>query len=187
MIWNKTVSQAFLAGHGTQSGQVGMQTGMQGRIAAMKLNDWVSGLRNATAGKSSLNSTPSGKGNRRLAAKRRRAGFTLIEMLVVLAIIGLIMALVGPRVLNQLSSSREKAATLQIQAFSSALDIFFIDVGRYPTESEGLGALVSPPAGAAGWKGPYLRTGNVPTDPWGNPYRYSLNGRDYKIVTDGNS
>ncbi|MCU0830248.1 MAG: type II secretion system major pseudopilin GspG [Rhizobiaceae bacterium] len=122
-----------------------------------------------------------------LKRKRRRRGFTLIEMLVVLAIIGLIMALVGPRVLNQLSDSRERAATLQIQAFSSALDIFYIDVGRYPTESEGLNALVTAPSGAAGWKGPYLRTGAVPLDPWGQPYRYSSNGREFRIVTQGNS
>jgi general secretion pathway protein G len=124
-------------------------------------------------------------GNKGLRRKRRRAGFTLIEMLVVLAIIGLIMALVGPRVLNQLSASREKAATLQIQAFSSALDIFFIDVGRYPSDSEGLNALVTAPGNAPGWKGPYLRTGQVPADPWGNPYRYSTNGREFRIVTDG--
>jgi general secretion pathway protein G len=122
---------------------------------------------------------------RRVAAKRRRRGFTLVEMLVVLAIIGLVTALVGPRVLNQLSNSRERAAELQIQAFSSALDIFLIDNGRYPDEGEGLNALVQRPANADGWNGPYLRTGEVPLDPWGNAYRYVSDGRTFQITTLG--
>lgn len=117
--------------------------------------------------------------------RRRRAGFTLVEMLVVLAIIGLISALVGPRVLSQLSDSRERAARLQIEAFSSALDIFFIDVGRYPVEAEGLGALMQKPASIQTWNGPYLRGESVPLDPWGREYRYSSDGRSFRIVTQG--
>src|SRR5579871_1999167 len=81
---------------------------------------------------------------RRRSAKRSQRGFTLVEMLVVITIIGLIMALVGPRVLNYLSESRVKAARIQIQSFSSALDLFYLDAGRYPTDSEGLTALVHP-------------------------------------------
>lgn len=123
---------------------------------------------------------------RRLASRRRRrGGFTLVEMLVVLAIIGLISALVGPRVLSQLTDSRERAAQLQIEAFSSALDIFFIDVGRYPLEAEGLGALLQRPGSLSSWSGPYLRGDRVPLDPWGRDYRYASDGRSFRITTAG--
>ena len=86
-------------------------------------------------------------------------GFTLVEMLVVITIIGLIMALVGPRVLNYLGKSKVKAARIQIESFSAALDLFYLDNGRYPSSSEGLPALVQRPANFASWNGPYLKTG----------------------------
>jgi general secretion pathway protein G len=100
------------------------------------------------------------------------AGFTLVEMLVVITIIGLIMALVGPRVLNYLSESKVKTARIQIESFSQALDLFYLDNGRYPTSSEGLSALVQRPGDAGSWNGPYIKTSTVPTDPWGRPYLY---------------
>ena len=99
-------------------------------------------------------------------------GFTLVEMLVVITIIALIMSLVGPRVLNYLSESKVKAAKIQIQSFSSALDLLYLDTGRYPSTGEGLPALVKPVSSMPGWNGPYLKGGNVPNDPWGKPYVY---------------
>src|ERR1700681_2398326 len=88
-------------------------------------------------------------------------GFTLVEMLVVIAIIGMIMGLIGPRVLNYLSESRVKAARIQIQSFSSALDLFYLDAGRYPSTAEGLAALVRPTSGVAVWAGLYRRGGVI--------------------------
>jgi general secretion pathway protein G len=100
------------------------------------------------------------------------AGFTLVEMLVVLTIIGLIMGLIGPRVLGYLSESKVKTAKLQIESFSSALDLFYIDTGRYPTSSEGLESLALRPSGVDVWNGPYVKGARIPTDPWGHPYQY---------------
>src|SRR2546430_13549958 len=99
-------------------------------------------------------------------------GFTLVEMLVVIAIIGMIMGLIGPRVLNYLSESRVKATRIQIQSFSSALDLFHLDAGRYPSTAEGLAALVRPTSGVSGWLEPYLKGGGLPNDPRDNPYVY---------------
>jgi general secretion pathway protein G len=134
-------------------------------------------------------------GRRRAGSGRRRRvngqrGFTLIEMLVVITIIGLIMALVGPRVLNYLSESRVKAAKIQIQSFTSALDLFYLDAGRYPSGSEGLEVLVHPVAGMTAWNGPYLKGGKVPNDPWGNTYVYRVpgeHGAAYEVLSLGSS
>src|ERR1700752_4490744 len=114
-------------------------------------------------------------------------GFTLVEMLVVITIIGLIMGLIGPRVLNYLSESKVKTARIQLQSFSSALDLFYLDAGRYPTTAEGLGALVQRTPGIAAWNGPYLKGGNLPNDPWNRPYVYRAPGElgPYDIISYG--
>lgn len=124
---------------------------------------------------------------RRRSRRQDEAGYTLIELLVVITIIGLIVALVGPRVLNYLGESKVKTARIQIQGFASALDLFYLDTGRYPASSEGLGALVQRTAGAANWNGPYLKGGTVPADPWGKPYVYRSPSEHgpYDIVSRG--
>ena len=116
-----------------------------------------------------------------------QAGFTLVEMLVVITIIGLIMGLIGPRVLNYLSESKVKAARIQLQSFVTALDLFYLDAGRYPSSAEGLSALVKQTPGVAAWNGPYLKGGNVPSDPWNHAYVYRSPGEHgpYDIVSYG--
>jgi general secretion pathway protein G len=115
------------------------------------------------------------------------AGFTLVEMLVVITIIGLIMGLIGPRVLNYLSESKVKAAKIQMQSFASALDLFYLDAGRFPSTSEGLEALVRRVPGVAAWNGPYLKGGAVPGDPWNHAYLYRAPGEHgpYDIMSYG--
>ena len=104
-------------------------------------------------------------------------GFTLIELLVVLVILTLLASLVGPRVLDQLGGAKSKSAKLQISENEQALDLYKLDVGRYPTDAEGLQGLVQRPGSAAGWNGPYLKKG-LPADPWGAPYQYKLAGHN---------
>ncbi len=104
-------------------------------------------------------------------------GFTLIELLVVLAILTLLAGLVGPRVLSQFGGAKTKTAALQIADIDKALELYKLDVGRFPTNEEGLEALIKRPGTAAStWAGPYLKSGTVPTDPWGRPYRYANPG-----------
>jgi general secretion pathway protein G len=104
--------------------------------------------------------------------RRASAGFSLIEILIVVAIMGLLVGLVGPNVMRQFEGSKSKTAYVQIQSLRAALDIFMTDVGRYPADGEGLAALVNGGGGIAGWAGPYLKDGRIPLDPWGRPYRF---------------
>jgi general secretion pathway protein G len=101
-----------------------------------------------------------------------------VEMLVVLAIIGSIVGLVGPRVLNYLSESKVKTAQIQMENLASALDLFYLDAGRYPSTEEGLAALAVRPAGITSWNGPYLKGSGVPKDPWGHNFLYRSPGQN---------
>ena len=105
-------------------------------------------------------------------ATRRNKGFTLIELLVVLAILTMLAGLVGPRVLGLLGGAKSKTAAVQIADLEKTLELFKLDVGRFPSTAEGLDALVNKPAAANGWNGPYLK-GGVPNDPWGKPYKFT--------------
>jgi len=122
--------------------------------------------------------------------RKRERGFTLIELLVVLAILSLLVGVVAPRVMDYFSRSKVDVAKLQIDQLGSALDLFRLDVGRYPTSQEGLGALVARPGGAQQWRGPYLKGTSVPADPWGRAYQYrspGTEGRGYDLFSLGDN
>ena len=116
------------------------------------------------------------------------AGFTLLEILVVLAILGLLVGLVAPAALRQLGGARDQVARQSIERLSSVLDLYRLDVGSYPTTDQGLQALSVRPAGAVSWNGPYLK-GDVPVDAWSRPYLYrspsARAGRDYDLCSRG--
>lgn len=118
--------------------------------------------------------------------RRREGGFTFFEILVVVTIIGLLAALVGPRLWRRISGAKQTAAKAQIELFGTALDAFRLDTGRYPTTEEGLKALREMPSGANGWQGPYLPK-EIPNDPWSRPYLYRCPGDhgDYDIISYG--
>ena len=114
-------------------------------------------------------------------------GFTLLELLVVILIIGLLTGIVGPRFLSQIGRSEVTTAKAQMDAFDKALQAYRIDIGRYPSTSEGLQALVASTGSDPRWRGPYLK-GDVPKDPWGTPYVYacpSTRGKDFDLISLG--
>ncbi|GLR13673.1 type II secretion system protein GspG [Chitinimonas prasina] len=117
----------------------------------------------------------------------RQQGFTLLELLVVLLIIGLLAGFVGPKYFGQIGRSEQQLVKAQIDAFDKALDQYRVDTGSYPTTAEGLAALFAKPADAAKWRGPYLKKA-VPVDPWGKAYVYNSpgsNDREFEIISYG--
>ncbi|MBV2150038.1 type II secretion system major pseudopilin GspG [Sphingobium sp. AS12] len=120
----------------------------------------------------------------------REAGFTLLELLVVLAILGLLAAIVGPQVIKYLDSSRSKTAQVQAKNVVAALNLFKLDASRFPTEQEGIAALVKAPPNLSSWNGPYLPDQSAIVDPWGRPYLLRNPGEHgeidvYSLGSDG--
>ena len=118
--------------------------------------------------------------------RRMPVGFTLTELLIVLVILGLLAALVGPVLYQRINPAKQSVARAQIESFMTALDSYFLDVGSFPTSQQGLGALRTRPEGVAKWNGPYLKK-EIPGDSWGNAFIYRSPGRNggYEIVSYG--
>jgi general secretion pathway protein G len=140
---------------------------------AQHLSQWRDRLRNKLSGKS---------GN--------EDGFTLVELLVVLVILVLLASIIGPRVIGYLGGAKSKTARIQIESLVTSLELFHVDVGRYPTTTEGLDVLVKATTSVKGWNGPYLTKGTVPPDPWGATYKYESPGKAkpfdiYSLGADG--
>ncbi len=116
----------------------------------------------------------------------KQRGFTLLELLVVMVIIGLLSAFVGPKVFGQIGKSETKIAKAQVEAIVKGLEQYRIDAGRYPSADQGLAALMVAPAGEAKWAGPYMAKA-LPQDPWGRPYLYRLPGErgDFDVLSLG--
>ena len=112
---------------------------------------------------------------------KNQRGFTLLELLVVLGILAMLAGLVGPQVMKHLGTSKLKAAKIQIEELASALDMYKLDEGRYPTQQQGLQALVEKPAESSHWNGPYLRKNKIPQDPWLHEYHYVFPGQHGKF------
>jgi general secretion pathway protein G len=135
-------------------------------------------------------SDPSGRAAAVAAARRRsQDGFTLLELLVVLAILGLLIGLVAPAALRQLGSAKEKIAHQSVERLATVLDMYKLDVGTYPSTEQGLQSLITRPSGMARWNGPYLKGDKMPEDPWGHPYLYRAPsqrpGHEYDLYSLG--
>jgi general secretion pathway protein G len=119
--------------------------------------------------------------------RARQDGFTLIELLVVLVILGLLASVAAPQLIKFIGGAKADTAKVQIERLSGVLDLYRIEVGSYPSEQQGLKALVEAPSGVATWNGPYLKKADALVDPWGRPYVYRYPGRhgDYDLYTLG--
>jgi general secretion pathway protein G len=124
---------------------------------------------------------------RPIARNRKQDGYTLVELLVVLAILGLLATIATTQVLRYYASAKMSTAHAQVESISSALDLYKLDVGRYPTSQEGLGALKAKPPSADNWNGPYVKTTTSLNDPWGHPYAYVSPGRhgEFDLSSNG--
>jgi len=122
-----------------------------------------------------------------IPSTEREAGFTLLELLVVLAILGLLAAVVAPKVIGYLGGARTKNATIQVKDIATSLELYRVDAGRYPNQQEGLAVLVKAPPGAVSWNGPYLGNPSGLVDPWTRPYRYAIPGKhgEFDVVSLG--
>lgn len=128
------------------------------------------------------------RGLRRIALTTARPGFTLVELLVVLVILGLLAATAAPQALRYLGGARQETARLHLQGLMTAVDLYRLDTGRFPTQEEGLAALVRAPPSATRWRGPYVLRADQLQDPWGRPYRYRVPGesqRPYDLYSLG--
>ncbi|MDR0249897.1 MAG: type II secretion system major pseudopilin GspG [Burkholderiales bacterium] len=125
---------------------------------------------------------------KRLLKRQRQRGMTLIEILVVLVLLGIIMAIVAGNFIGQGEKAKADAARIQIQQIAQTLDLFKLEVGRYPTQSEGLQALITKPSGLNRWNGPYWKDKQIPKDPWQNEYKYVVPGKNnqpYEVISLG--
>lgn len=121
-------------------------------------------------------------------ATRGSRGFSLLELLVVLLLLGAFAGIFAPKIFGQAEKAKQKAAKLEIDQIGQALDLYKLEIGRYPTSQEGLAALMTAPSGVSNWNGPYLKRNAVPKDPWSNEYRYVSPGdqnRPYDIISLG--
>jgi len=119
---------------------------------------------------------------------RRSRGFSLLELLVVLLLLGAFAGIFAPKLFGQAEGAKRKAAKLEIDQIGQGLDLFKLEIGRYPTTQEGLGALMAAPTGVSNWNGPYLKRTTLPKDPWNTEYKYTSpgeQGRPYDIVSFG--